>query len=347
MADRTQQILPGGQSSAPYTYTIPSSTEFDLLAVRATFDGTGAGGAFLPCVKLVSDAGVVMAETIGSSVAAGGTADASFFPRVRRTANPSSVTYAERIILLKSKYTCVAEWRLSEGSTPYADTSGFAPGDPATMVRQVRTIPMTQNFASGPLLSAPAGPSVAYNFDGDALTNQGDFLTDACTTPSRYQFAGNAIFTVVTWVQPGAGVNTHYGPVIQNLHTTGGTEDNGWRINVNQPGAIPQFQRASHAASLASYNTVAGSGLSTSQWSMLVGTYDGSTMRFYINGTQIGSVASAGAIGGSATNLFLGEGTHQLGDYGTWYYGAQSQTSVWAATFTPTDISNLYQSAFN
>lgn len=80
MADRTVQILPGGQSAAPFTYTVPASTSFTLLAVRAVFDGSGAAGNFVPLVQLVSDAGVVMAQRKGDSVTAGASADVTFAP---------------------------------------------------------------------------------------------------------------------------------------------------------------------------------------------------------------------------------------------------------------------------
>ena len=148
------------------------------------------------------------------------------------------MSYAERIIILKSSYTCVAEWQLDEGASPYADTSGFSVPDPATMTRQVRDVAMTQNDATGPLSSAPAGPSVAFNFDHNAGAQAGDFLTDAVATPSRYYFLGNLPFTVVAWVLPGAGVNVHNGPAVNVLHATGaggpGAHDDGWRIKATQ-----------------------------------------------------------------------------------------------------------------
>lgn len=80
MADA--QILAAGQSSSPLDYTVPNAQEIVLNAVRAVFDGTGAAGNFLPCVTVVSDGGFEVASAIGSVVAAGGSADASFFPGV-------------------------------------------------------------------------------------------------------------------------------------------------------------------------------------------------------------------------------------------------------------------------
>ena len=89
MTDATQEISGLGTSSAPLTYTVADAEGFDLAGVRATFDGTGAGGAFLPCVQILSPAGHVMAQTIGSSVLAGGSADVTFAPFLT---NPSAST---------------------------------------------------------------------------------------------------------------------------------------------------------------------------------------------------------------------------------------------------------------
>ena len=345
MADRTIQILPGGQSSAPFTYTVPPSSAFELLGIRATFNGASAVQAWLPAVQIVSDAGVEMIHTEGASVAAGGTADVAFFPWSRSKLTRGGVSYASQIILLKAAYTCVAEWRLSDGAAPYADTSGFNPGDPATMVRQVLATPMTQNFASGPLAEAPAGPSVAFNFDGDAGSGTGDYLHGSELDPSRYSFTGNAIFTLVAWVLPGVSSHAHLGPVVSR-QAGGVGNNNGWELNVTEPGLLPQFARAAAAANRAAYNTATGATpLSTGSWSMLVGTYDGATLRLYVNGVQVASAASAGFMIGGSAQARIGDDNYEIGDIGTWFFGGVAQVSIWAATFTATDVANLYASA--
>jgi hypothetical protein len=80
VADGTVQILGLGTSAAPLEYTVSGSQALDLLAVKATFDGTAAGVDFVPVVEIVSDADVVMASGVGSKITAGGSATVTFAP---------------------------------------------------------------------------------------------------------------------------------------------------------------------------------------------------------------------------------------------------------------------------
>lgn len=92
MADT--QILAAGAAAAPLDYEVPNAQEILLKAVRATFDGTGAAGAFIPCIELISDGGVPLADAIGDQVAAGASADASFFPGAAKAAAAGASTQA-------------------------------------------------------------------------------------------------------------------------------------------------------------------------------------------------------------------------------------------------------------
>ena len=50
------QILATGVAAAPSDVVIPDSAEIQPKSVRASFDGSGAGGPFLPTLVLISDA---------------------------------------------------------------------------------------------------------------------------------------------------------------------------------------------------------------------------------------------------------------------------------------------------
>lgn len=82
MADVT--IAATGTTSAPLSYTVAGAQEIIIRSLFASFDGTGAAGAFLPCVQVVSPAGQVVIEAItDASVAAGSSADVTFAPFLR------------------------------------------------------------------------------------------------------------------------------------------------------------------------------------------------------------------------------------------------------------------------
>lgn len=79
-----QQITNIGSHEAPLSRTTKDSEEFVLLAVKASFDGSGAATAFIPTVRVLSDSGQEVGTfPANDQVAAGGSADATFAPFLR------------------------------------------------------------------------------------------------------------------------------------------------------------------------------------------------------------------------------------------------------------------------
>ena len=69
-------------SPAPADFDVPNAVDWSVQIVSATYDGTGAAGAFLPAVQIVAPGGAV-AFTFADpsvSVAAGGSAEVTFGP---------------------------------------------------------------------------------------------------------------------------------------------------------------------------------------------------------------------------------------------------------------------------
>jgi len=78
------QVLGWGTHAAPSQRVTKDTEDFVILAINATFDGTAAAGAFLPCVEIVSDAGEIVARCpADATVAAGSSAEATFAPFLR------------------------------------------------------------------------------------------------------------------------------------------------------------------------------------------------------------------------------------------------------------------------
>lgn len=80
MATDDRQVLVTGTAPAPATFTIPGNGQVRPKTIFATFDGTNAASAFLPCIKITSDGGELVGVYPAPSVAAGGSAEASWFP---------------------------------------------------------------------------------------------------------------------------------------------------------------------------------------------------------------------------------------------------------------------------
>jgi hypothetical protein len=121
-------------AAAPKDYTLSGAQEIALKSVRALIDGTGAGSAFLPTLQLLDPNGHVMWEGAAqSTVAAGGSADVSWFPGLGATggATPPPVTTAT-----SWGYAAVDPlhpFTVPAGAhTTYANMTSFATNDPAT-----------------------------------------------------------------------------------------------------------------------------------------------------------------------------------------------------------------------
>lgn len=83
MATDDRQIFVAGTAGAPAQWRVPGNGQIRPKAVYATFDGTGAAGVFLPILEVFSDGGELVGRyKAEASVAAGGSADVSWFPHV-------------------------------------------------------------------------------------------------------------------------------------------------------------------------------------------------------------------------------------------------------------------------
>lgn len=68
--------------AVPLDYPVPSSGELVPLMVRATVDGTSAASSFYAVVQIIAPSGQIMGSALSGSIAAGASADVTWFPRV-------------------------------------------------------------------------------------------------------------------------------------------------------------------------------------------------------------------------------------------------------------------------
>ena len=89
-----------GSSSAPKDYTVKSSQEIIPLCITASINGASAASPFLATLEFISDAGLVMGRfPCQTLIAAGGSADVSWFPvRSAQTGTASQTTYEQLVL---------------------------------------------------------------------------------------------------------------------------------------------------------------------------------------------------------------------------------------------------------
>ena len=77
-----------------------------------------------------------------------------------------------------------------------------------------------------------------------------------------------------------------------------------------------------------------GVALPANVWTHLAGTYDGATVRLFVNGTQVASAAITGAIATSTGALRIG-GNSMWGEY---FQGTIDEVRIYNRALTPAEI---------
>lgn len=73
-------LLAQAVTDAPESYQVPGAQEIIVKSVRAAYDGSGAAGDFIPCLRVLDPNGNPVAECpITTKVTAGASADVSWF----------------------------------------------------------------------------------------------------------------------------------------------------------------------------------------------------------------------------------------------------------------------------
>jgi chitodextrinase len=204
--------------------------------------------------------------------------------------------------------------------------------------------------ASVTTLSAPSGLVAAYGFNEGAGTtvtdasgngNNGTISGATWTTSGRY---GNALvfngtsalvtinnattlqlstaMTLEAWVNPST-VSSAWRDVIFKAN------DNYFLEGTSTTSSRPAIGGTFASSSL--YGTTA---LAVNTWTHLAATYDGTTMRLYVNGTQVSSQAQTGAIASSTNPLQIG------GDslYGQFFQGTIDEVRIYNVALTAAQI---------
>ena len=239
--------------------------------------------------------------------------------------------------------------------TSYKDTSVSASTSYSYRVRATDAagnLSPYSNTASATTPAAPTGLVAAYAFDegsGTTVTdasgngNNGTITNATWATAGKYgealQFNGtNALVTIPN----AASLQLSTGMTLE-AWVNPSTVNANWRDVIYKGNDNYYLEATSTNASKPDAGLIAGGSyadafgtakLTASTWSFLTETYDGSTLRLYVNGTQVASTAHTGAIATSTNPLQIG------GDslYGQYFAGLIDEVRVYNVALTAAQI---------
>ncbi len=215
--------------------------------------------------------------------------------------------------------TVVADWHLDECTLGIAGSSVFDSGPNALGGTVVGGLDIEN---TGQLCSAAA-------FDG---------TSSYVSVPDSAALDITAGISIAVWVRHNASVPGSWEAILAKgdsayrLHLNGGCG-----IADTLPGNVPLgftlgLNGGCSGADLNS-NIVPVPGV----WYHVAGTYDGATMRIYVDGLLISSASYSASINSNNFDLFIGENSQQRNRY---WDGDIDELTIWTGAITPADVTN-------
>ena len=204
----------------------------------------------------------------------------------------------------------VGDWRMNEGSgTVLVDSS--ASGNNGTI------------FGNPTWVAGQHGQAI--HFDGTG---------DYATVPDSASLDISSAITMAAWVKP-EKTATQY--LIKKATTTG-TTANGYELSLATTGKV--FVRFNQATSADTYriNSTTSYPITGTTWMHVAATYDGTTIKLYVNGVQEGGNL-AGPASIVTNNLALGIGAQSDGQ--TSLQGAMDDVLLYNTALTASEIAAL------
>jgi hypothetical protein len=205
----------------------------------------------------------------------------------------------------------IAWWKLADtaNSTQALDASGFTHTGVPTNVTYGEPAPILGNTAA--------------LFNGTSSTVLSSF------NPSF------TAFSVEAWVNLGGLTQSGNPRIVANSHAD--ADHNGFELFAVS-GTTPRIVLGNGSGGTGTVTS--GTTLPSTGWTYLAATWDGTTIRLYMNGLSVGSVLFAGPIStGTATGIGIGYGAAYAGDY---LNGFISEVAVYSTALSATQIATNY-----
>jgi hypothetical protein len=159
---------------------------------------------------------------------------------------------------------------------------------------------------------------------GGSLTFDG--LDDVVTVPAAASLDLTSGMTLEAWVKPVAGSLSGWRTVVLKERPGGLAYALYGNQGVQRPGG--------EIAASATYDASGTAALSTTAWTHVAATYDGASLRFYVNGAERSARAASG-------NILVSNGALVIGGnsvWGEWFNGSIDEVRVYAGALTAAEI---------
>lgn len=284
------------------------STVTDLRTLNTTLLPNMAGDPILPGMIVngpsTLDTGAITTDGLGTLSLPGAAAPGA--PSLATAANTTTNNYKTFLLSLSpTRY-----YRLDE-------TSGTVAADSST-ANQAGT------YVGAPTLN------VAGALDGDsdaAITVNG--TTQYVNAPTTSLPTGNGAITLGVWFKFSSN------PAGQEELISYGTGSSRFFIQID-------LNTSGQAVADTGSGTVTSGALSTGVWHFAVATWDGTTLKLYIDGVSVGTPATPGAQTIAASGNFLRVGANVVSTPAQFFAGSLDEAFVVNSSLTATNVSNLY-----
>ena len=174
-------------------------------------------------------------------------------------------------------------------------------------------------------------PNNSYSFDG---------ISKYIEVPSSASITVSSSYSISAWFN--ASVWSFSAPIDEHAIVSK-MVDGGWYggYEIYTTGAAGWIK---HIGNIGSNFSVGSSGGNINTWYNVVTTFDGSKVRYYLNGIKLDSIALTGSIQTSTTPLRFGR-RGGAGTYNCWFNGKIDDIGIWNRALTQQEITNLYNSS--
>ena len=210
-------------------------------------------------------------------------------------------------------------WKLDEAAgTSAADSAGAATG----------------TYTNGPVLNQASGVRDA----GTAVTFDG--VNDYAAMGDVLDYAGTASFSAEAWVNRGTVNEASWRRVLSKERYVSSTDKGGWSIQINGSG-----DAAPHTIGFYRWNGTTGqdlakgaTALAAGRWYHVVATYDGATLRVYVNGALDGSTAGSVSVENHTQQFAVGK----LSNGASYYNGLLDEVAVYGFALSAQQVGEHY-----